>query len=660
MNILIPHKWLLEHLETQADPKTIQEKLSLCGPSVERIYDIEGDQVYDIEVTTNRVDSMSVRGIAREAAVILTNFGIKSQLKADNEDKMNVSELSSRAESRDLPLPKINNDPNLSKRVICVILKDVQRTPTPDWMATRLEQTEMNVHDSAIDITNYITHELGHPCHAFDYDKLMNTGGEINVVEAKPGETFATLDGEEFETVGGEVVFKNGQGQIIDLPSIKGTANTSIDNNTQNVLLLLESIRADKVRFASMTHAIRTTAAQLMEKDVDPHLAKDVLLRGIELYQDLCHASVASPIYDDFPGEKELPPVQLGFQLIDNYLGLTLDHQKIEQILVQLGCRVESDHQSLTVYPPSFRPDINIPADVVEEIARIYGYHNLPSKVMDTQIPLKDQPGVDFALENKIKHFLSDIGWQEVYTYSMVSQELAEQSGYGLDEHLKLANPLTDDKVYLRRSLIPSLVEVIKQNPLEEQMSVFEIANSYLPVQDQAPEHLLHLTLVSSNDYRHIIGDLQALMAKLFIYDFKIDQNQTDQAHITANKVEIGTIVVLKNKIFAIDIDFASLIKVAHKHPKYHPIAKSAPIFEDMTFTLDEDVRVGDLIEQIKTVDNLLKEIELTDIYKRNHTFRFTYQDQNTNLSVADIEPIRKKIVELLESNYSAKLVGEI
>jgi len=333
MNILIPHKWLLEHLDTKATEAKIQEYVSLCGPSIERIYQKEGESVYDIEVTTNRVDSMSIRGIAREAAVILEQFGIKAKIKPSSivrNVKIDVSP------SKMLPLPRINNDPKLSKRLICVVLSDIKRNATPDWMAKRLLQTDQNIHDAAIDITNYVTHELGHPCHAFDYDKLMKTGGEINVVEAKKGETFTTLDGETFTTVGGEVVFKNGEGKIIDLPSIKGTANTSIDESTTNILLLLESIMAEKVRFASMTHAIRTTAAQLMEKNVDPNLAEDVLLRGIELYKDLTGAKVASKIFNKFPGKKTLNPVEITLKRINEYLGIDISMEKVVSILEQL------------------------------------------------------------------------------------------------------------------------------------------------------------------------------------------------------------------------------------------------------------------------------------------------------------------------------------
>lgn len=172
MNILIPHHWLLDHLETEASPDDIQRLLSLSGPSVERVEERAGDQVYDIEVTTNRVDSMSVRGIAREATVILQQANVPAKLKPKPAESIEIKP----SIDPPLPLPKITNHPQLNKRTMCVILTNIKRNPTPEWMAHRLQQIEMNVHDAAIDITNYVTHELGHPCHAFDYDKVMQQG----------------------------------------------------------------------------------------------------------------------------------------------------------------------------------------------------------------------------------------------------------------------------------------------------------------------------------------------------------------------------------------------------------------------------------------------------------------------------------------------------
>ena len=664
MNILIPHKWLLEHLQTDATPQTIQKIISLSGPSVERIYEKQQDSVYDIEVTTNRVDSMSVRGIARECAVILNHAGIDAKLKHLQTQQQNSSI------TQQLPLPKINNNPNLSKRLTCVILKDVKRAPTPDWMATRLQQIDMNVHDAVIDITNYVTHELGHPCHAFDYDKLMKTGGEINISEAKKGEQFTTLDGENFTTVGGEVVFKNGENQIIDLPSIKGTANTSVDDDTKNVLLLLESIKPEKVRFASMTHAIRTTAAQLMEKNVDPHLAEIVLKRGIDLYKEICDAKQASEIYDDFPGKQPLQSIEVKLETINNYLGIEISVDQIVSILKELECGIDlsalDPRSSITVTPPTFRPDLQILADIVEEIARIYGYHNLPSVLIDTAIPLSKQQEVDFDIENKIKHFLSDIGWQELYTYSMVSEELALQSGYQLNDHVTIQNPLTDDRIYMRNSLIPSLNEMINNNPMEKEISIFEIANIYRKKGENLPDEIILLSMLSTKNYRQVKGDLESMLSKFFINEIEVDETQSNipllhqSGIIKTKQQELGTIGIMENERIAVTINISNLTKEAHKHPSYLSTPNTAQIIEDLTFTLPSKSVIGEVLQSMKVENPLIKNVSLKDVYQQNFTFTFTYQDETSNLSGQEIEPIRKALIQNIENKFGGNLVGKV
>lgn len=658
MNILIPHHWLLEQLKTEAGPKKIQEYLSLCGPSVERVTKVGSDWVYDIEITTNRVDSMSVRGIAREAAVILPQFDIPAKLIKNTLTFATIKPNSKAL----LPLPKIRNTTKLSRRIVCVILSNLKRTPTPAWMANRLQAVGMNVHDSVVDITNYITHELGHPVHAFDYDKVMALGGEIIVTKARKGERFTTLDGESYTTVGGEVVFKNPDGTIIDLPAIKGAANSSIDDTTKNVLLWMESIDPAKIRFASMTHAIRTVAAQLSEKGVDPHLMEPTLVRGIELYQELCGATIASEIYDSFPGRQTPKPVVVDTAKIASYLGLELPLTKIVAILEKLEFRVKTVRNTLQVTPPTFRQaDITIPADVIEEIARIYGYHNLLSVVMPTRIPLSYPTDVNFSAENTLKHFLADVGWQEVYTYSMVSQALAEQSGFSVKQHAALANPLTDDKVSLRRSLIPSLREVIDTNSQLATLSVFELANVYEPQPAGLPREVLRLGLVSTKPYREVKGDLEALLKKFHIVGLTVvSEEDQPTGTLRIGVTSIGSISVNDKKYTTVELDIAKLLPMIKTHPTYQPLAKTGSVIEQLTFTLPLKTAVGPILTDIGQVDKRIKSVVLQDVYQANYTLTIEYWDPKTNLSNEAVRPLRKHIVQLVEKTYRAKLVGEV
>ncbi|MCC6711621.1 MAG: phenylalanine--tRNA ligase subunit beta [Candidatus Pacebacteria bacterium] len=654
MNILIPHKWLLEQLQTELKPEKIQEYVSLCGPSVERIYQRGNDHVYDIEITTNRVDSMSVRGVAREAAVILEQFGIKAKL-----NKLTTKKIKTNPKIN-LPLPKIVDKNKLCKRTLCVVLKDVQRTSTPKWMADRLTQIEQNVHESIIDITNYVTHELGHPIHAFDYDNIMELGGEIHVTEAVKGDKFTTLDGENYTCVGGEVVFKNQAGVIIDLPAIKGTANSSINDNTKNVLLWIESIAPKKVRFASMTHAIRTVAAQLSEKGIDPNLAEPTFMRAIELYQDLCQVQVASEIYDNFTKTETKKTIIIDLARIYEYLGIEIPKQQIINILKKLECDVTAVNKTLHIAPPTFRTDLNIPADIVEEIARIYGYHNLPSVLMPTAIPLKKPTDLNFEFEEKIKHFLATLGWFEVYSYSMVSEELANHSGYKLSEHLSLANSLTEDKVYLRRSLIPSLLEIVANNTQENNLAIFELANVYHPQENDLPNETLHLAMVSQKPLRETKGDLLALLNKFYLTEVSIDQAlDENQGKILVGKTIIGKLWLANNSI-CLEIEIKQLLPLIKFHPTYQPLPKTASVKETLTFTLPEKTLVGKIVESIKNLDPNIQSVDLADIYKQNHTFSIEYWNAKQNLANDDIKPIRQKIVKEVEKKYSAKLVGKI
>jgi len=668
MNILIPHSWLLEYLETDATPLEIQKFLSLCGPSIERIYEREGDSVYDIEVTTNRVDSMSVLGIAREAAVILPHFGKKAKLKSVKIEKP-AKPTSARYR---LPLPEIIDDQKICKRTMCIVLSNAQRTETPDWMAKRLRQIDGTIHDAVIDITNYVTHELGHPCHAFDYDKVMELGGIIEVKIAKAGKKFTTLDGAEYTTVGGEVVFENGEGVIIDLPGIKGLANTSINQSTKNVLFWLENIEAKRIRFASMTHAIRTVAAQLNEKNVDPTLAEDVLNKGVELFVDLTRARIASKVYDHFPAQKKMATITVPLQRIYDYLGIELSVNQMGKILEDLGCEVTLKGESKTkshaatvpsfiVTPPTFRPDVQIPADVIEEIARIYGYHNLPSALMPTAIPLIKPTDTNFWMENRIKRFLSDIGWQEVYTYSMVSDSIAQQSGYSLSEHLKIQNPLSDDRVYLRRSLIPSLREVIQANSTRKDLSVFELAKVYNPQTDNIPNQPQQLGLVSTLPYREVKGIVEALYGQFYVNQIEINQNGQIFAIAEDNTKHLqGQVTMLPDSQTGIMIDLYQFLRVVRNHPTYRPLPKTSEIIEDITFTLPEKTLVGNVIAHMNTVSKYLVSIRLASVYQQNYSFTFTYHTPEKNLTVDDIGPIRKKIAQQVLKQFGGKLVGTL
>ena len=416
-----------------------------------------------------------------------------------------------------------------------------------------------------------------------------------------------------------------------------------------------------------MTHAIRTTAAQLNEKNVDPNLAETVLLRGIELYQELCHATVASPIFDMFPGKTEPQSSEVKLSTFERYLGLKLTPQNIISILQTLGCTVTQSENTLLVTPPTFRPDLSIPADFVEEVARIYGYQNIPSTIMDTKIPLLKQDGVNFFIEEKIKRYLAALGWQEVYTYSLVSESVAKNSGWDVDSHLQLLNPLTDDRVYLRRTLAPSLAELAQNNSEEPDQAYFEFANSYAKNGSDLPQETYQLCLLSGGEYREFRGYLESLLDQLYIKDIQVITDSKNQpgyvqsASIkTAANVTLGTIGKHHSGYWVAELTVSNLVEAAQSHPVYQPLPKTAVLKEDLTFTISSQTPVGEVLTAIKTHHEHIQKVELSAVYKDNYTFKIWYHNPLESLSSAAIAPVRKALVQNLQKKYAATLVGSL
>ncbi|MCD8526601.1 phenylalanine--tRNA ligase subunit beta [Candidatus Woesebacteria bacterium] len=602
---------------------------------------------------------MSVRGIAREAAVILDNAGFPSELKT-----LTLTDALPAADTETLPLPVIDNSSQLCHRITAVILSNVQHPATPEWMSTRLQQVELNVKDVIIDITNYLSHDLGHPCHAFDYEKIMALGGEIHVREAEAGMPFTTLDGASYETVGGEVVFTNADGTIIDIPGIMGTANTAVNDTTQNVLFWIESIPHEKIRFTSMTHALRTPAAQLNERALDHNLAREVMLRGIELFTELTGATQASTVYDEVIVPSNNKTLPFAPSEVERYLGIELPASEITTILTQLGCQVtESSAQELLITIPSFRTDLSMSADIVEEVARIYGYHNLPSRLMDTAIPTHKPVGDNFTLETKLKHVLAALGYQELYTYSMVGTELLERWNLDPAEHQQIRNPLTSDMEYMRQYVLPSHAEeTVHFLEHSAARGTFELANIYLPQEGTLPDEHLVLTVLDT-DFRQLRATLDFLANELYINDFSVEKPNDDTKKdrntgrifssygiITHKDRVLGSIGYLPEGKVGFELHWRSLLEVSQRWPEYHPVPKTAPYYEDWTLVLPNATPVGEIITALKSLDATVSTVELRDQFENNWTFRLTFWDTNEQFSSERAQVFKEKAVKSLQT----------
>ncbi|MBU1931350.1 phenylalanine--tRNA ligase subunit beta [Patescibacteria group bacterium] len=654
MNILIPHSWLLEYLETKAPPKKLAECLSLCGPSFESVNRVGADWIYDIEVTTNRVDLMSVMGIAREAAAILPQFGIKARFKPpvlpeitkSNQFKINLTDSN-----------------RLCQRIMAVVIDNINLGPSPEKIRRRLEATGMRALNNTIDVTNYVMREIGQPTHVFDYDRLKSK--QLILRLSKPGEKIVSLENKSYKLPGGDIVIDDGSGEIIDLPGIIGTANSVITPKTKRALLFLETNDPIKMRQTSMTLGIRTDAATLNEKGVDPELAPIALKRAVQLIKELTGGQVASRVYDIYHKPLKTKTINTPLQLIKERLGIDISNKKITSILAPLGLKSQSQSKDkLLIAIPSWRhKDINISEDIVEEVARIYGYHRLPSEIMATPIPT-NYPDENFVLEHQIKTWLAGMGLMELYTNSLINQPLAKMSQFKVTDHLKIKNALSADWLYLRRSLIPSHWQAIKNNP-DGKLQFFEIAHVYHPKKNALPQEELQLIISSNQDYLSLKGIVEALLNKLHL-EFTFQPQPNQWAKITLGKKTLGEIKTLDQNWVAV-LSLKPLLQLSRRYPRYQAISKHPAIIEDLTFTLSEQTYIAPVIATIKKADRLIQQVRLAKVFKpangagrHNYTFTLTYQSRRQSLKTTEIAPVRKKIVSRLANKYAAQLVGKI
>lgn len=651
MDITILDSWLREHLSTDAEPKDIARCLSLCGPSIEKVETVSfgstKDSVYHIEVTTNRVDAMSVRGIALEASVILPEFGYAAKLTGitTSNGEKSIKET--------LPLKMIVN-PSLTYRLMAVSLEVPQIGDSPEVVKNRLEASGIRSLNAVVDITNYVMTEIGHPTHVFDFDKVTPT---MRIRPSVKGERIVSFDGKSYDLPGGDIVIDNGQGEIIDLPGIIGTQNSVVNEKTKRILFFIDTNNPANIRKTSMTLGIRTVAATLNEKGVDPHLSELALKRGLYLYQEMLGAKQISPIYDIFPKPPKANGVGVTHKFIEDFLGVAIPETRVTNILTKLGMQVTKKAKNYVVTPPTHRlRDIVIREDVVEEVARIYGYHNLPSHLMTGALPEEPQNSA-FRFEDKLRNILKSQGASEVYTLSLVSETAVKGS-----RALRIANPLGGDSAYLRTSLMPSLIEAAKSNLGEtNQFHLFEIANIYLPKKGDLPEEQLILAgIFYKFNYRTAKGVIENIIAELHInYQVKTADAKgflpSQCIDVSVGGEVIGTFGVLEiDQLIYYEFAVAKLRVHKSDFPAFKAIPKYPAQVEDITLVLPEKTIVADLIATLKNTDKIISEVSLTDIFENAFTFKVVYQSDDKTLENAEVEKVRALYLKKLAQKFGA------
>lgn len=645
MNILIPVSWLRERLITKASNDRIAEILSSASVSVEKTQKIDEDYVYDIEVTTNRPDLMSIEGIAREA-----NAGLLSEKIESKFISLNIK--NSAKSTNSFPI-EVKNDSKIVNR-ICAIIMSVKVGKSSKLISKKLEKSGIRSLNNVIDITNYVMREVGHPTHVFDLDRI-NTK-YLTITRSQRGEEIITLDGKRYTLFGDDIIAKDENGRIVDLLGVMGTQNSVVTENTKRILFFVDNNNPINIRNTSMNLGIRTDAAVINEKGIDPNLTELALLRGIELYQEFAEGEVESEILDIYPNKPREKVIRISYKKLNGIIGVDIPAKESKKILEMLGFGVFEAKDGLEIKVPTIRGDIKIEEDIVEEIARIYGYHKLPSIIPSFfgRKPYKYHDS--FYFETRIKSALKYLGFNEVYTYSLVSEEKFEGP---IDNAIKIKNPLSVDMQYMRNSLIPSLLQVIEDNKNRAEIKIFELSNVYEKKAGDLPKETLMFSGIMKKenvDFYEAKGLIEEVLKDIGIINltFKNLKKAGVGASVFKDNQYLGEIEVLDTNLIDFDLNFAALLSLANVKKVYKPFAKFPAIHEDISII--SDISTQEIINNIGSVNKIVTDVYLKDTYNDSRTFHITYQDIDKNLTKEEVASVREKILKLLKEELRVKV----
>jgi len=675
MNIKIPHSWLKTLLETSVEPRVIEEKLSLSGPSVERLEKADNDFVYHIEVTTNRPDTFSVWGIAQEVFAILKFQNLNAKLM----EPIGIKEVP-HPEKKEFPLCVKIESESLCPRFTAIILDDVKIKPSPEWAQKHLELSGVRAINNVVDISNYLMLELGQPMHTFDYDKILQA--KMFLRESKPGESIVTLDGVKRILPPGSIVIED-EKRLIDLCGIMGGENSQVDDNTKRVLLFVQTYNPNRIRKTTREIGFVTEASSRFEKGLDTENVLPAINRAVYLFHTWCQAKVASKIIDIYPKPYTPKTVILTKNKLERYLGIKISLQKAKEVLELLGFETKIKGEQIEAKVPSKRAgDIGQEEDLIEEVGRIWGYNKLPSILPPQTIVSKTDKR--FLWQDKVKDFLRYQGFFEVYTYSMISKTDLETIGFKANNSIKIRNPLSLDLEYMRPSLIASLLKVIAKNQERiKEARIFELTNTYIKNKEkELPNEQMYLAGIwQTNDFFKLKGVLESLFDEMSIDNITFVQKDLPNflhgqtAQIKSGDKNIGEIgkinpetsrkFGIEDELIAFNINFEVLTSLARQTKKYLPISKYPEVAEDISMIVDEKTEIDEILKVIKrSGGNLLVKTNPFDIFrdlkfgsgKKSVAVHLIYQSQTHNLSSKEVEQIRNKIIESLENTLGAKV----
>jgi phenylalanyl-tRNA synthetase beta chain len=677
-------EWLREYVDVPESAAKLKEDLTMIGLLVESISEAEGGPVLEIEITSNRPDCLSYIGIAREISLL---YGRELRKPAVPES-LQVSE-------ERVPYSVEILDTELCPRYTGLVLDSVRVAPSPGWMQRRLLAGGMRPVNNIVDITNYVLMEMGHPLHAFDFDRLRK--GRILVDRARQGERFVTLDGIERELDSEMLMINDGDGPVA-LAGVMGGGNSEIADITTRVLLECAYFRPRSIRRTARKLGLSTEASYRFERGADWEGTIPSIARTCQLISEIAGGRIAGSLQDVYP--KSIPPIclELSRTRAEKLLGIRLTDRFIESTLRKLGFALEAESEGIwNVSCPTFRADMELEADLIEELARFYGYENIP-----TTIPPSWSAGIPSpvsAYQSSARSLLLGLGYSEAVNLSFAGDsDHVDFPPFEAWERSAVRNPLTEDTRYLRTSLIPGLVKSARRNINHGMRDVclFEIGKTYRNGKDGLPVERNTLGVLGCGStfgvnwlhapgdygYFQLKGSLESLLTGMRCAPFSVQPaaevawlNPADASALFVQGRRAGVFGSLhpemagelkfKQPIFLAEIDFEELCRHVFMPVCYESLPKYPPVERDLSIMVPRSVTYGEVREGIWQLGiEELQSVSLIDVYegekiqagKLSLTLRLVFLDRQRTLIVDRVQAFSDNVLAFLHSTYGAEL----
>ena len=646
------------------------------GMDVKSLFGLD-DIVVEYEITSNRPDCFSILGIGREVAATFSKDYKYPEIKVD--------EINGNAND----YVKIEiEDKELCNRFAGRIVKNVKIGPSPRWMRKRLLSCGVRPINNIVDITNFVMLEFGQPMHAYDLDKLQ--GKKVIARRAKENEKIMTLDGEERELDSSMLVIAD-ENRPVSIAGVMGGEETKVTSETTTLLFEAANFEGTNIRFTSKKLGLRSDSSAKFEKYLDPNNIDEAINRACQLINMLDAGEVVSGIvdvYEDKRIEKEVAYSQDG---INKLLGTDLPEEQMIKIFEKVDLKVNKEKGVVIV--PTFRPDVEREADLAEEVARFYGYNNIPV-TLATGTPTVGKKSYKQRIEDIARVVMEDCGLNEAMTYSFESPKVFDKIKLDENDQLRnavtISNPLGEDFSIMRTTTVNGMLTALSTNynRRNESASLYELSYVYLPKDTdikELPDERMQLTIgmYGDIDFYNVKGVIQTLLEKLGIYEgYEYNPDSSinylhpgRQAKITINKKTLGIIGevhpdVLDNydidtrAYFAV-IDMPVLVKKSDLERSFEPVAKYPAVNRDLALIAKKEVLVGQIEAIIKQRGGkTLKSIELFDVYTgsqieegyKSLAFSLTFRANDHTLKEKEITKTMNKILNGLENMLDVKL----